>query len=350
MGEDRGAELMTENAEAPGEVLLSVRDLRVEFRTGDHVVNAVNGVSFDVKNGETLAILGESGSGKSITFEAVLGILDSPPGIVTGGQAIFDGEDLFQQAPGKRRAVCGSRIGMIFQDPLSALNPVYTVGWQIAEMFRVHRGLSAAEAHKRSVALLELVGIPDAKRRAENYPHEFSGGMRQRLVIAMALAVDPFLVVADEPTTALDVTVEAQILALLKSLQRDKGVGLVIITHSMGVVAEIADRVCVMYAGRIVETADVSSIFETPAHPYTIGLLNSNPHRMAGRRLTPITGQPPDLADIPPGCPFHPRCTLAQDICRTVEPALSPGPSGGHKVACHFAHEVIAGAGRRGQA
>jgi oligopeptide/dipeptide ABC transporter ATP-binding protein len=325
----------------PGEVLLSVSDLKVEFRAGNRVVNAVNGVSFEVRSGETLAILGESGSGKSITFEAVLGVLDSPPGRVTGGQAIFGGEDLFQLSPARRRAICGSEIGMIFQDPLSALNPVYTAGWQIAEMFRVHRGLPAAEAQKKAVALLDLVGIPDAEKRAENYPHEFSGGMRQRLVIAMALAVDPLLVVADEPTTALDVTVEAQILSLLKNLQGEKGVGLVIITHSMGVVAEIADRVCVMYAGRIVEAAHVNSLFEEPSHPYTVGLLNSNPHRMSGRRLTPIQGQPPDLAQIPPGCPFHPRCTFARDRCRTEEPGLVAGPSEGHSVACHFAQDVF---------
>ena len=331
----------------PGEVLLSVRDLRVEFRTGHRVVHAVNGVSFDVRGGETLAILGESGSGKSITFEAVLGILDSPPGRVTGGVAVFDGRNLFDLPARKRRAICGSRIGMVFQDPLSALNPVYTAGWQIAEMFRVHRGLGAAEANARAVEMLRLVGIPDAERRAANYPHEFSGGMRQRLVIAMALAVDPLLVVADEPTTALDVTVEAQILALLKRLQRENGVGLVIITHSMGVVAEVADRACVMYAGRIVETADVDAIFERPAHPYTHGLLDSNPHAMAGRRLTPISGQPPDLAKIPPGCPFHPRCAFAKDRCRVEEPVLRPRRSGGHSVACHFADDVIADSEQR---
>lgn len=333
---------MSDTRHKSGEVLLSVRDLKVEFRTGGRVVKAVNGVSFDVKSGKTLAILGESGSGKSITFEAVLGILDAPPGVVTAGTASFEGDDLFQLRPSVRRSISGSKIGMIFQDPLSALNPVYTVGWQIAEMYRVHRGLSVAEANRRAVELLELVGIPDAKRRADSYPHEFSGGMRQRLVIAMALAVDPVLVVADEPTTALDVTVEAQILALLKSLQRDKGVGLVIITHSMGVAAEIADRVAVMYAGRIVETADVDAIFENTSHPYTLGLLNSNPHHMMGKRLTPIPGQPPDLADIPPGCPFHPRCSFARDICSRDEPELRSQALAGHTVACHFADEVLA--------
>ena len=326
----------------PGDLLLSVRNLHVEFRTGNWVVNAVNGVTFEVRSGETLAVLGESGSGKSITFEAILGILDSPPGKITAGEALFEGHNLFELSRSKRRGICGNRIGMIFQDPLSALNPVYTAGWQIAEMFRVHRGLSTAEANQRAVELLKLVGMPDAVHRARNYPHEFSGGMRQRLVIAMALAVDPLLVIADEPTTALDVTVEAQILALLKSLQEKNGVGLVIITHSMGVVAEIADRVCVMYAGRIVEMADVRSIFAETAHPYTLGLLNSNPNSMSGDRLTPIVGQPPDLASIPPGCPFHPRCTHAKDRCRTEEPKLQQGPSQYHNVACHFFEEVVA--------
>lgn len=333
---------MSSRIHKPGEILLSVRDLHVEFRTGNLVVNAVNGVSFEVHNGETLAVLGESGSGKSITFEAILGTLDSPPGQVTAGEALFEGSDLFELSPGQRRAICGNRIGMIFQDPLSALNPVYTAGWQIAEMFRVHRGFSKDEANRRAVDLLKLVGIPDAEQRARNYPHEFSGGMRQRLVIAMALAVDPLLVIADEPTTALDVTVEAQILALLKSLQKKNGVGLVIITHSMGVVAEIADRVCVMYAGRIVEMADVRTIFAETAHPYTLGLLNSNPNSMSGERLTPIVGQPPDLADIPPGCPFHPRCDFAKERCRNEDPALQPGPSSNHAVACHFFAEVVA--------
>ena len=325
-----------------GDILLSVRDLHVEFRTGSSVVNAVNGVTFDVRNGETLAVLGESGSGKSITFEAILGILDSPPGKVTGGEAVFEGSNLLELSRSQRRAICGNHIGMIFQDPLSALNPVYTAGWQIAEMFRVHRGLSVADANQRAVDLLKLVGMPDAERRAKSYPHEFSGGMRQRLVIAMALAVNPVLVIADEPTTALDVTVEAQILALLKSLQKQNCVGLVIITHSMGVVAEIADRVCVMYAGRIMETADVRAIFAETAHPYTLGLLNSNPSSMSGDRLTPIIGQPPDLSSIPSGCPFHPRCTLAKDKCRTEEPKLQQGPSQLHSVACHFFEKVVA--------
>lgn len=321
--------------------LLEVKDLKVEFRTGGRVVNAVNGVSLDVNHGETLAILGESGSGKSITFEAVLGILDSPPGHVTSGEVFFEGKDLFGLSSQERRAICGSQIGMIFQDPLSALNPAYTVGWQMAEMYTVHLGLSQKEARKRSMELLERVGIPDVENRIDNYPHQFSGGMRQRLVIAMALAVDPKLIIADEPTTALDVTVEAQILSLLKDLQKEAGVGLVIITHSMGVVAEIADRVCVMYAGRVVERASVTTLFKHPSHPYTVGLMNSLPGAVpSGQRLNPIIGQPPDLANIPMGCPFHSRCPKVQSICKQERPLLHEVRDG-HSVACHIMNTKI---------
>ena len=326
---------------AAGTHLLEVQDLSVEFRTAARRVRAVDGMSFHVDPGETLAILGESGSGKSVTFEAILGILDSPPGLVTGGIARYRGRDLLSLPPRERRALCGRRLGMIFQDPLSALNPVFTVGWQLAEMFRVHQGLSRQAAQERSVALLEQVGIPDADARIHNYPHQFSGGMRQRLVIAMALAVDPDLVIADEPTTALDVTVEAQILQLLRSLQEGRGIGLILITHSMGVVAEVADRVVVMYAGRVVESARAREIFRQPAHPYTRGLLHSipRPRRGAGR-LVPIRGQPPDLAHIPPGCAFHPRCAFARERCRSEVPGLI-GFAGDRASACHFFKEVM---------
>jgi oligopeptide transport system ATP-binding protein len=322
--------------------LLAVRDLQVEFRTGRRRVHAVNGVGFHVDAGETLAILGESGSGKSVTFDAILGILESPPGFVTGGSAIYRGEDLLQLPVARRRALCGRKLGMIFQDPLSALNPVYTVGWQIAEMFRVHQGLGRHEADRLAVAMLERVGIPGAAERAADYPHQFSGGMRQRVVIAMALAVDPEIVIADEPTTALDVTVEAQILKLLKSLQTDRGIGLVLITHSMGVVAEVADRVTVMYAGRVMESGSVREIFKAPAHPYTKGLLQSIPRKGGGgARLVPIAGQPPDLARIPKGCPYHPRCPRAEERCRSEEPPLQLLGAGGRASACHFAQEVV---------
>ncbi|SIO11343.1 ABC transporter ATP-binding protein [Vannielia litorea] len=332
----------TPERRAPAGDLLDIRDLRVEFRLGTRVVHAVNGVSLTVKRGETLVVLGESGSGKSITFEAVTGILDTPPGHVTGGSARFDNQNLFELSDRARRKICGRHIGIVMQDPLSALNPVYTVGFQLAEMSRVHMGMSKASANARALEMLRKVGIPDAESRFNSYPHEFSGGMRQRLLIAMAIAVNPELIIADEPTTALDVTVEAQILALLRDLREQTGVGLVIITHSMGVAAEVADRVCVMYAGKVVETADVRSIFGNAAHPYTQGLLNSIPHQMSGQRLTPIPGQPPDLANLPAGCPFHPRCGFARDQCRTEAPALRAFGKAEHQVACHFAETVAA--------
>ena len=317
--------------------LLEVHDLHVEFRVSKRVVQAVNGVNFRVSKGETLAILGESGSGKSVTFETVLGILESPPGFITGGSIRFRGQDLFALPERERRALCGRHIGMIFQDPLSALNPVFTVGQQLSEMFRVHLGLGRQEAEKRAIAMLDRVGIPGAQEHINDYPHQFSGGMRQRLVIAMALAAGPELVVADEPTTALDVTVEAQILKLLKDLQRDEGIGLVLITHSMGVVAETADRVAVMYGGKVVETAEVNAIFESPAHPYTRGLLASIPNaEETTDRLVPIPGQPPDLAHIPSGCAFHPRCPFAQDICTHEIPKLQWFDDGKRGSACHF--------------
>lgn len=322
------------------DILLDVRDLNVEFRLGHRVVNAVNGVNLTVKRGETLAVLGESGSGKSITFEAVTGILDSPPGHVTRGSAHFEGQNLFDLTYVQRRKLCGNRIGIVMQDPLSALNPVYTVGFQVSEMSRFHLGMSKSAARERTLELLRQVGIPDVENRINNYPHEFSGGMRQRLLIAMAIALRPQLIIADEPTTALDVTVEAQILSLLRDLRDQTGVSLVIITHSMGVAAEIADRVCVMYAGRVVEIANVRSIFNKSGHPYTRGLLNSIPHQMAGRKLTPIQGQPPDMANMPSGCPFHPRCDLATDRCLVEVPLLRSIKDAEHQVACHVAEAV----------
>ena len=335
--------MLTRNNLMPeGSHVLEIRDLWVEFRTGRRRVNAVNGVSLHLDAGETLAILGESGSGKSVTFEAALGILDSPPGQVTGGSVFFQGQNVLQLPPAKRRAICGRHIAMIFQDPLSALNPVYTVGWQVAEMFRIHQGLSREEAWNHAVTLFEKVGIPEARRRAHDRPHQFSGGMRQRVIIAMALAINPEVVIADEPTTALDVTVEAQILRLLKTLQRDLSIGLVLITHSMGVAAEMATRVVVMYAGRVVETAPVRDIFKTPAHPYTRGLLKSIPRGgLSAERLTPIGGQPPDLANIPAGCPFHPRCSMARDVCRNQMPPLHAFDDGRRASACHFYGELM---------
>ncbi|HEY4200403.1 MAG TPA: ABC transporter ATP-binding protein [Devosiaceae bacterium] len=325
-------------AETP---LLSVRDLHVEFRTANRIVHAINGVSIDVRSGETMAVLGESGSGKSVTFDAVLGILESPPGYVTKGSAMFKGRDLFALSPRERRAMSGRHLGMIFQDPLSSLNPVYTVGWQIAEMLRIHLGVSRKDAHRQAIALLDRVGIPGARERVDDFPHQFSGGMRQRVVIAMALAGNPEVIIADEPTTALDVTVEAQILKLLQKLQEDQGVGLVLITHSMGVVAEIAHKVTVMYAGQVMERGPVRDLFRRPAHPYTRGLLASAPRRGGGStRLIPIGGQPPDLANIPTGCPYHLRCSFARDICRVEPPPLMQFDND-RASACHFLQEVM---------
>jgi oligopeptide transport system ATP-binding protein len=308
---------------ASADPVLSVRDLVVEFPTADGVVGAVNGVGFDLAAGETLAILGESGSGKSVTAQAVMGLIERP-GRLVGGTVSFEGRDLLAAPAEERRQVRGSGLAMVFQDPLSALNPVWSVGFQIGELFRVHRGLSRREARRRSVELLERVRIPAAPQRVGEYPHQFSGGMRQRVMIAMALALDPKVLIADEPTTALDVTVQAQILELLDDLRAETGMGLLLITHDLGVVAETADRVAVMYAGRIVETGPTDAVLAAPAHPSTEGLLASVPRGQSGResRLRPIAGAPPSLARIPAGCPFHPRCPYVIDRCRTERPPL----------------------------
>src|SRR3954471_1545633 len=290
--------------------VLEVDDLHVEFRTRSGVVNAVNGISYSVDEGETLAILGESGSGKSVSAQAIMGILDVPPAVITGGGIHFQGRDILKMNDEEQRQIRGPGIAMIFQDALSALSPVYSVGFQIGEMFRAHRGTSKKEAKQHAVELMDRVRIPAAARRVNDYPHQFSGGMRQRVMIAMALALEPRILIADEPTTALDVTVQAQVMDLLKDLQRDTGMGLVLITHDLGVVNEVADRVAVMYAGRIVERGIVDDVFANPAHPYTAGLMSSVPQVEAkGGRLLPIPGQPPNLAAIPSGCPFHPRCS-----------------------------------------
>ena len=324
--------------------LLDVRDLNVEFRTREGVAKAINGASFHLDRGESLAILGESGSGKSVTAQAIMGILDSPPGFVTGGEVLFRGVDLLRLPEDKRRQVRGRRISMIFQDALSALNPVFTVGWQIAEMFRVHKGMNRSDARAAAVKLMERVHIPAARERAGNFPHQFSGGMRQRIMIAMAIALDPEILIADEPTTALDVTVQAQIMDLLRELQSDTGMGLILITHDLGVVADVADRINVMYAGRMVETAGVLDLYSNPAHPYTEGLLESIPRLdQASGDLQAIGGLPPNLTRIPPGCAFNPRCRYARDICRVdpVPPVIELG--GGRASACHFTHELLSG-------
>ncbi|MEU3191637.1 ABC transporter ATP-binding protein [Streptomyces sp. NPDC006992] len=323
--------------------LLEVRDLFVEFRTRDGVARAVNGVSYTVEAGETLAVLGESGSGKSVTAQAVMGILDMPPGRITGGEILFQGRDLLSLPEEERRRIRGSKMAMIFQDALSSLNPVLTVGFQLAEMFRVHQGLGRKEAKARAVELMERVRIPAARQRVGDFPHQFSGGMRQRIMIAMALALEPDLIIADEPTTALDVTVQAQVMELLAELQREYTMGLILITHDLGVVADVADKIAVMYAGRIVETAPVKELYQAPAHPYTKGLLDSIPRLdQKGQQLNVIRGMPPSLLDIPPGCAYNPRCPMARAVCRTDEPPLYEVSAQRHS-ACHFWREMFDG-------
>ncbi|MEU0332731.1 ABC transporter ATP-binding protein [Streptomyces sp. NPDC006193] len=322
-------------------MLLEVRDLHVEFRTRDGVARAVNGVDCAVDAGETLAVLGESGSGKSVTAQAVMGILDTPPARITGGRILFRGQDLLTVRAEERRRIRGAGMAMIFQDALSALNPVMTVGDQLAEMFVVHRGMRKKDARARAVELMDRVRIPAAAQRARDHPHQFSGGMRQRIMIAMALALEPALVIADEPTTALDVTVQAQVMDLLAELRREYRMGLILITHDLGVVADVADRIAVMYAGRIVESAPVRDLYKLPAHPYTRGLLDSVPRLdRKGRRLDAVRGLPPNLTRIPPGCAFHPRCPMARDVCRTEEPPLYE-VAAGRGSACHFFRECL---------
>jgi len=303
--------------------LLEIKNLIVEFRSGSEIVKAVNGVSFFVNRGETLAILGESGSGKTVSALAIMKLLSAPPAVIKAGVINFDGNDLLKISKENWRRFSGEKMAMIFQDALPALNPVFSVGWQISEVFRVHRRMDKKEARRRTLDLLKGVGIPEPAQRAREYPHQFSGGMRQRAMIAMAIALKPDLLIADEPTTALDVTVQAQIMDLLEVLRRETGMALVLITHDIGVVAETADRVAVMYAGRIVETGSIQDVLIDPVHPYTQGLLHSVPQtQRRGEPLQPIFGSPPNLAHIPPGCPFHPRCPEADDTCRHVPPTL----------------------------
>jgi oligopeptide transport system ATP-binding protein len=323
-------------------LLLEVDQLQVEFRTRDGVAKAINGVSFDLHQGETLAILGESGSGKSVTAQAIMGILDSPPAFITGGEVRYCGQDILKLSDEDRRRVRGPEISMVFQDALSALNPVFPVGWQIAEMFRKHRGMSKSDSLAQAVRLMERVQIPGAAQRVKAYPHQFSGGMRQRIMIAMAIALDPAVLIADEPTTALDVTVQAQIMNLLADLQEERQMGLILITHDLGVVAAVADRIAVMYAGRIVEQSDVFEIYARPAHPYTKGLLESIPRLdQKGQELAAIGGLPPNLMRIPPGCPFNPRCSYAQDMCRVDPPPPLREVAYGRMAACHFSELVL---------
>ena len=326
------------------ELLLSVRDLRTYFHTDAGVVKAVDGVSFDVAPGEIFGIVGESGSGKSITAMSILGLVQIPPGRVESGKILWQGRDLLTCSEAEMRGIRGGEIGMIFQDPLSALNPVYTVGAQIAEMILAHQSVSKRSAHARAIEMLTLVGIPRAVQRAEDFPHQFSGGMRQRAMIAMALANEPKLLICDEPTTALDVTIQAQVLEVIEKSARELGAAIVLITHDLGVVAGMVDRVAVMYGGKIVEEAVVDDLYERPRMPYTWGLLSSIPRLddTTGRRLDPIPGVPPNPRKFPDGCRFHPRCTFAVDQCRTELPELKPLADVGerHFARCHRTSEV----------
>ena len=324
-------------------LLLEVEDLRVEFRTRYGVAKAINGVSFDLRQGETLAILGESGSGKSVTAQAIMGILDSPPAFIAGGEIRYCGSNILALPEERRREIRGPEISMVFQDALSSLNPVFPVGWQIAEMFRQHLGMNRRDSLERAVGLMERVQIPAARQRVKAFPHQFSGGMRQRIMIAMSIALDPAVLIADEPTTALDVTVQAQIMRLLAELQDERQMGLILITHDLGVVADVADRIAVMYAGRVVEQADVHDLYRNPAHPYTKGLLDSIPRLdQKGETLDAIGGLPPNLTNIPPGCPFNPRCHYAQDICR-IDPPPPLREIARHRLsACHFSELLLA--------
>jgi peptide/nickel transport system ATP-binding protein len=317
------------------EPILEVRDLHVSFPTEDGVVKAVDGVSFSVMPGETLGVVGESGSGKSVSFLTVMGLVGTKQADVTG-EIVFKGQDLLKATPDEMRDIRGAQISMIFQDPLTSLHPMYRVGTQIAEAIRLHEQVSKSDAQRRAVDMLDRVRIPKPKERAEQYPHEFSGGMRQRAMIALALSLNPDLVIADEPTTALDVTVQAQILSLIDSLQSEFSTAIVLITHDLGVVAEHCDNIQVMYAGKLVEQGRTDDIYYRPHHPYTWGLLDSIPKvGVESDRLRPISGLPPSLINVPSGCPFHPRCPYVFDRCPREVPPLLPA-DGFHASACHL--------------
>jgi oligopeptide/dipeptide ABC transporter ATP-binding protein len=322
--------------------LLEVRNLRTEFRTGAGVVRAIDGISYTVDPGETVAIVGESGSGKSIGALSILRLIPNPPGRIAGGEVMFAGRDLMQLSDDDMREVRGGEIGMVFQEPMTSLNPVLTIGRQITEMLEQHRCADRAAAQARAIELLGLVGIADPQRRLKQYPHQLSGGMRQRIMIAIALACEPKLIIADEPTTALDVTIQAQILELMQQLTHRLGVALIVITHNLGIVARYAHRVNVMYAGRIVESGSAAAIYHAPRHPYTMALLRSVPRldRPRQARLDPIEGQPPDLTRLGRGCAFRPRCRFAIDACALSAPPLEPAGEAGQLAACFRSREV----------
>ena len=325
--------------------ILSIRDLAVEFRTDDGIVHAVDGITYDVLPGETLGIVGESGSGKSVSTMALLGLIPQPPGRIVSGTAMFKGKDLLKLKKRELRQFRGEEVAMVFQDPMTSLNPVLKIGFQLGEAIKTHHPKESDEKVKeRVIELLRLVGVPNPDQRYSQYPHEFSGGMRQRAMIAMSIANSPSLLIADEPTTALDVTIQAQVLEVLKTVQAETHAATILITHDLGIVAELCERVLVMYGGRIVESGDVHTIFSAPRHPYTIGLMDSLPKLTEDEEwLRPIPGAPPSLINRPTGCAFHPRCFLSQGRlkCREETPVLRKAEGTGHEAACHFSDELI---------
>ena len=320
--------------------LLEVNDLKMYFHTQDGIVHAVDGVSYTLDRGETLGVVGESGSGKSVTHMTIMGLIDMPPGKIEGGDIIYRGESLLEKSEEEMQHIRGNDIAMIFQDPMTSLNPVYKIGRQVGEGLRLHRGYSKQEAQERAIELLRLVGIPNPEKRVNEYPHQFSGGMRQRVMIAMALACDPDILIADEPTTALDVTIQAQIIELMQEMQEKNGNAIIMITHDLGVVADMADKIMVMYAGRPVEFGSADEIFYESRHPYTWGLIRSIPEQAVDEKkpLTPIHGNPPSLVNLPSGCPFAPRCPYAVDVCHEKLPEHYTTETG-HYSACHFADD-----------
>jgi oligopeptide transport system ATP-binding protein len=323
--------------------LLSVRELRTYFETEDGTVKAVDGISFDLKRGETLGIVGESGSGKSVTNLSIIRLIPSPPGRIVSGEILFRGQDIMSLTPEEVRRIRGKRISMIFQDPMTSLNPFMRISRQLGEITELHLGHTKEQAREHAIRMLETVGIPEARARVDSYPHEFSGGMRQRVMIAMALACEPELLIADEPTTALDVTIQAQILELIKKLKEETGTSVILITHDLGVVAGMTDDIIVMYAGKIFEKAPTHELFAAPGNPYTKGLLKSvpDPVQEEGTELYQIPGLPPDVAHLPPGCPFAPRCYRAEELCKREYPPFVQ-LNAEHFSLCHFAEEVYA--------
>lgn len=318
-------------------VILSVSDLRTYFKTDEGIVKAVDGIDFELHQGETLGIVGESGSGKSVTNLTIMNLIPSPPGQIMSGEVIYNGRDLLKMKESEIREIRGNKISMIFQDPMTSLNPYLRISTQLVETLMLHQKLSKKQALGKAIEMLTLAGIPAAEKRIFQYPHQFSGGMRQRVMIAMGLSCEPDILIADEPTSALDVTIQAQIIELIQDLSKSLGTAVIMITHSLGVVAGMCDTVCVMYAGRIVERGDVATVFEEPLHPYTRGLIRSVPRldQDSNQRLESVPGQPPNVINLPECCPFYPRCNQAMDICKSkYPPVTAPTKLASHKVAC----------------